>query len=74
MYLVIARCNFDDIPLRLFAEWDAAIQYAMALDYDHPDLVEASAVMESCSDACGVDVVEFNDGKPVGRSRLVRNE
>lgn len=63
-YLVIARCDMDDVPLRLFDNPKLADRYADAVTREQV-IETAWKVMRIDLSAVGaVGVVEFTDGMP----------
>lgn len=70
-YLVLLRCNMDELPVRLFEDKAEAVQFAKTFDAD-----AAIAAWEkldwSTSDPVFVAVVTFKEGIPTG-AEVVRD-
>jgi hypothetical protein len=63
-FLVIARCNSDDVPLRLCATAEEARAFASVLNVDA--IAEVVDVLEfGVSEVIAIDIVKFRDGAPV---------
>ena len=65
-YLLIAVCNFDDIPVQFFAHRSAAITAAKKL---RPPRVNPLGTYD-ITGFLGAKVLRFKNGKPVGRARF----
>ena len=73
-YLVLWCHSMDDIPVRLFATWNEALEFVRAnpLPDDDETLHPAAVVPEvkvwgmECTTPWGFKIAEFRDGKLVG--------
>lgn len=60
MYLVTIACHHDDIPLRVFGERDAAVEFATAHDGKVPDsTLDMLSIDEP--ESLGITVWDFDD-------------
>lgn len=66
-YLVVAVCNFDDIPVALYADQGTAIAYAKRVRVPRRNPLESWDITHFI----GVKVLSFKDGRP---QRLVFHE
>lgn len=67
LYLVVARCGSDDVPMKLFESHQKALEYAASLTA--PEVKGRSLAVFGVEPTlfCAVDLVLFQDGFP-GRS------
>lgn len=72
-YLVLVRCNLDDVPVRFFPTLEEAAIYAQRQDIEETaDNIAQDVFGVELSQANYVDVVKFQDGVPVDyRIRVV---
>jgi len=68
-YLVLLRCNMDELPVRLFEDQAEAIQFAKTFDVDAA--IEAWDLLNwATSKPLWVAVVTFKDGIPTGAENV----
>lgn len=63
-WLVIARCGMDDVPMRMFPTRGDAGTWAAALTPDDVAKAAAKIMGVDASIILGVDILEFDGGKP----------
>lgn len=69
-FLVVLRCQFDDLPLAIFCDRDAAIEYAKKQPLTPP---KGHLFDPSMHEGAAITVVAFKKGKPF-KQILVKEE
>ncbi len=67
VYLVNLCHSMDDIPMRMFADVDAAFEYAKLIDWEVPDEMYKRLELPACSTPVCVTVTTFCNGVPMSR-------
>jgi hypothetical protein len=66
MFLVMARCGMDDLPLGRFESYIEAEQYVASVDRDVITGFARSVFRLDVSVFCNIAIVEFSGWMPVG--------
>lgn len=72
MYLVVARCLTEDIPLALFPEEAGAIYYGKTVSYSEVIAVARELGISDATNLIAISVSHFRSGVPCGEYETVQ--